>query len=90
MNVDPSGTLFFSLIAAIISGALLGGVFGGLSAVADGNTIDYGARRFTTKNSIRRNTQVNIRARITSTTNVTLDFNVSDWDTYTVNVPDFN
>lgn len=61
-----------------------------MSAVADGNTIDYGARRFTTKNSIRRNTQVNIRARITSTTNVTLDFNVSDWDTYTVNVPDFN
>ena len=38
MYVDPSGTLFFSLIAAIISGALLGGVFGGLSAVADGDS----------------------------------------------------
>ena len=61
-----------------------------MSAAVDGKTIDYEARRFTTKNSFRRNTQVNIRARITSTTNVTLDFNVSDWDTYTVNVPDFN
>lgn len=61
-----------------------------MSASVDGKTIDYEARRFTTKNSFRRNTQVNIRARITSTTNVTLNFNVSDWASYTVNVPDFN
>ena len=40
-------------------------------------------------NSFRRNTQVNIRARITSTTDVLIDFEVLPWDEYTVNVPDF-
>lgn len=61
-----------------------------MSATVDGKTIDYEARRFTTKNSFRRNTQINIRARITSTTNVTLNFTVSDWDEYPVDVPEFN
>ena len=40
-------------------------------------------------NSFRRNTQVNIRARITSTTDVLINFEVLPWDEYTVNVPDF-
>lgn len=41
-------------------------------------------------NSFPRNTQVNIHARITTTTGITLNFVVTDWDDYTVNVPDFN
>lgn len=41
-------------------------------------------------NSFPRNTQVNIHARITTTTGITLNFAVTDWDNYTVNVPDFN
>lgn len=40
-------------------------------------------------NSFRRNTQINILARITTTAGITLDFNVTDWDSYTVDVPDF-
>lgn len=41
-------------------------------------------------NSFPRNTQVNIHARITTTTGITLNFAVTDWDDYIVNVPDFN
>lgn len=40
-------------------------------------------------NSFRRNTQVNIRARITSVTDVKINFEVLDWDDYNVDVPDF-
>lgn len=40
-------------------------------------------------NSFVRNTQVNITARITTTIGVTIDYKVSDWDPYTINVPDF-
>ena len=37
----------------------------------------------------RANTQVNIRARITSETDVSIRFDVMDWDEYPIDVPDF-
>lgn len=40
-------------------------------------------------NSFRRNKQVNIRARITTTVGMKIDYAVQAWDDYTVNVPDF-
>ena len=59
-----------------------------LSITAGGTT--YNPLRFTTANSFGRNTQVNIRARITAPANVTLDFEVLPWEPYSVDVPDFN
>lgn len=55
------------------------------------NVNEYGKLVFAPNvNSFRRNTQVNINARITTTTGITLKFEVTEWDNYTVNVPDFN
>lgn len=36
-----------------------------------------------------RNTQVNIRAKITTTVGLTINYAVQEWDDYTVDVPDF-
>lgn len=40
-------------------------------------------------NSFRRNTQVNITARITTAVGITLNFEVTDWDEYPIEVPPF-
>lgn len=41
-------------------------------------------------NSFSRNTQINIRARITTTVGLQIDYEVQPWDEYTTDVPDFN
>lgn len=52
---------------------------------------DYGKLVFAPNvNSFRRNTQVNIRARITTAVGIIVNFEVNDWDDYTVDVPSFN
>ena len=40
-------------------------------------------------NSFRRNTQVNITARITTAVGITLNFEVTNWDEYPIEVPPF-
>lgn len=40
--------------------------------------------------NFRANTQVNIRARITSETDIIINFDVMAWDDYEIDVPDFN
>lgn len=41
-------------------------------------------------NSFSRNTQINIRARITTTVGLQIDYAVQPWDEYSVDVPEFN
>nr|WP_229036716.1 FimB/Mfa2 family fimbrial subunit [Bacteroides ovatus] len=41
-------------------------------------------------NSIARNKQVNIHATLSSEANLTLKFEVKDWDTEEITVPPFN
>lgn len=41
-------------------------------------------------NSFSRNTQINIRARITTTVGLQIDYAVQPWEEYTVDVPEFN
>lgn len=51
---------------------------------------DYGSLVFGEGyNSFPRNTQVNIRARITTEVGVTINFDVEKWDDYTIDVPAF-
>ena len=59
-----------------------------LSLKTSANT--YEAQRFTTENHFRRNTQVNILARVTTTVGLEIRFSVAQWDNYTVDVPSFN
>ena len=40
--------------------------------------------------NFKANTQVNIRARITSETDIIITFDVMAWDDYEIDVPDFN
>lgn len=40
--------------------------------------------------NFKANTQVNIRARITSETDIIINFDVMAWDDYEIDVPDFN
>ena len=44
----------------------------------------------TALNSIARNKQVNIHATLSSEANLTLKFEVKDWDTEEITVPPFN
>lgn len=41
-------------------------------------------------NSFRRNTQVNIHARITTTVGMLINYAVQSWGSYTIDVPEFN
>lgn len=53
--------------------------------------VDYGQVLFAPNtNSFVRNTQINLRAQITTTVGIVLDFTVKPWDPYEVGVPSFN
>ncbi|HIZ85551.1 MAG TPA: FimB/Mfa2 family fimbrial subunit [Candidatus Coprenecus stercoravium] len=52
--------------------------------------VDYGQVLFAPNtNSFVRNTQINLRAQITTTVGIVLDFTVKPWDPYDVDVPSF-
>lgn len=53
--------------------------------------VDYGQVLFAPNtNSFVRNTQINLRAQITTTVGIVLDFTVQPWVEYQVDVPSFN